>query len=73
MAKAELQGAKNDYGSTIWKVLIAERTVASWRRLGLRPGLLIEGYGDELENDYQSRQIFSNHYPRVAPAQRGPG
>src|ERR1700687_1066684 len=22
---------------------------------------LIEGYGDELENDYQSRQIFSNH------------
>ena len=33
---------------------------------------LIKGYGDELENDYQSRQIFSNHCPPKALAQPRP-
>ena len=30
---------------------------------------LIEGYGDELENDYQSGQIFGNHCPPKPLAQ----
>ena len=33
---------------------------------------LIKGYGDELENDYQSGQIFGNHRRPKVFAQRSP-